>query len=68
MYSNIFAKPLLSKTGLVSTQVFLNNQQKTYILFIITSKIFSIKNILLISFRKGDKNTQPKDQLKNILL
>ena len=62
MYSSTPVQPLLTEAGLVPAQVLLNNRQRMYTYRLLSlPEDHPVKNILPISFRKGDGNTQPGD-------
>lgn len=68
MYSSMLIYPLLSEAKLILAQLLLDACQKSYAYrpFTLPNCHF-IKQILLISQRKGDKNSQPRKQSKDIL-
>ena len=69
MYSSTPVQPLLTEAGLVPAQVLLNNRQRMYTYRLLSlPEDHPVKNILPISFRKGDGDTQPGDQPEDTLL
>lgn len=60
---------LLSEAGLISTKLLLDFCQKSYAYWLLTlPDLHFTKLILPISLKKGDKNSQPREQPKDMLM
>ena len=69
MYSSTQIHPLFSKAGLVSAKILLDSNQKKYAYWLLTLPNQHLaKNILPISIREGDGNSQPGKQSDNTLI
>lgn len=69
MYPSSPIHPLLSEAGLIPAQLLLDARQKTYAYRLLTlPDCHPTKQILPISLREGDENSQPGEQPEDTLI
>ena len=69
MYPSTRIQPLLSEARLVPAQILLNHRQRMYAYRLLSLlEDHPAKEILPVSFRKGDGDTQPGEQPEDTLL
>ena len=69
MYPSTPIQPLLSEAGLVPARILLSHRQRMYAYRLLSlPEDHPAKEILPVSFRKGDGDTQPGDQPEDTLL